>query len=61
MLNRAKTRAVALLAATFVAGIVIGAGVRTMWAGHAAASANRAHGPDRMLASLAAELHFTPL
>jgi hypothetical protein len=58
MLNRTKTWAVILLAATLVAGVVVGAGARAMWAGRAA---TRARGPDRMLASLTDELRLTPV
>lgn len=58
MLNRSRTWAAALLVATFFAGILVGAGIRTVWVSHTAAS--RSHGPDRMLASLTGELHLTP-
>jgi len=61
MLNRSTTWAVVLLAATFVAGIAVGAGGRALWVRHAAAAApERARGIDRMMADLNAELRLTP-
>lgn len=61
MLNRSTTWAVGLLAATFVAGIAVGAGGRALWVRHAAAAApERARGIDRMMGDLNEELRLTP-
>jgi hypothetical protein len=57
MLNPSKAWAVALLIATLVVGIVLGAGARAIWAGRAGRPP--APGPDRMLASLTDELRLT--
>jgi len=61
MLNRSTTWAVVLLAATFVAGIAVGAGGRALWVRHAAAAApERTRGIDRMMGDLNEELRLTP-
>ncbi len=60
MLTRPKTWALLLLAATFLAGAVVGSGLRALWARRAEAAATRTHGPDRMLAALTTELGLTP-
>src|SRR5881296_1882427 len=61
MLNRSTTWAVALLVATFAAGIAVGAGGRALWVRHAAAAAPvRPRGVDQMMAELDDELHLTP-
>jgi hypothetical protein len=61
MLNRSTTWAVMLLAATFVAGIAVGAGGRALWVRHAAAAApERARGIDLMMGDLNEELRLTP-
>ncbi|HEX4601571.1 MAG TPA: hypothetical protein VH116_09305 [Gemmatimonadales bacterium] len=59
MLNRSKTWAVVLLVATFITGLVVGASVRSIWA-RGAEQSSRSRGPERMLASLTAELRLTP-
>ncbi len=59
MLNRSTKWAVALLVATLVAGIVVGASARALWVRRAEVSASRRRGPDRMLASLTQELHLS--
>jgi hypothetical protein len=59
MLNRSKTWAVVLLVATFVTGLVVGASVRAIWA-RGADPSSHSRGPERMLASLTAELRLTP-
>ena len=62
MLNSSKTRAVALLAATFAAGAAIGAGGRALWVRYAsAASPDRPRGIDRMMGELDDELRLTPI
>ena len=61
MLNRSTTWAVALLVATFAAGIAAGAGGRALWVRRAAAAApERARGIDRMMGELNHELQLTP-
>jgi hypothetical protein len=61
MPNPSKTRALILLAATFVAGVAVGTGVRAVWAHYAADRRSaRPHGLDRMMADLNEELHLTP-
>lgn len=61
MLNRSTTWAVVLLAATFAAGIAVGAGGRALWVRRAAAAApERARGIDRMMGELNDELRLTP-
>jgi hypothetical protein len=61
MVNRSTTWAMALLAATFAAGIAVGAGGRALWVRRAAAAApERARGIDRMMGELNEELHLTP-
>ena len=61
MLNRSKAWAVALLATTFVAGIAVGTGVRTLWARYASAAATSSlRGLDRMMAELTDELRLSP-
>src|SRR6266700_5881747 len=60
MLNRSTTWAVALLAATFGAGVVIGVGGRAMWVRYAsAASPERAHGVERLMGELDHDLRLT--
>ncbi len=62
MLNRSKTWAVVLLAATFAAGAAVGAGGRALWVRYASAAApERPRGIDRMMSELDEELHLTPL
>jgi hypothetical protein len=62
MLNSSKTRAVALLAATFAAGAAVGAGGRALWVRYAsAASAERPRGIDRMMGELDDEMRLTPV
>jgi hypothetical protein len=62
MPNASKTRALTLLAATFLAGVAVGAGVRVVWAHYGAdRRAERPHGLDRMMADLNEELHLTPV
>jgi Spy/CpxP family protein refolding chaperone len=61
MLNRSTTWAVVLLAATFAAGIAVGAGGRALWVRHAAAAApERSRGIDRLMGELNQELQLTP-
>ena len=61
MLNRSTTWAVVLLAATFAAGIAVGAGGRARWVRRAAAAApERPRGIDRMMGELNEELRLTP-
>lgn len=61
MLNRSKTWAVVLLAATFAAGAAVGAGGRALWVRYASAAAlERPRGIDRMMSELDEELHLTP-
>lgn len=61
MLNRSTTWAAVLLAATFAAGIAVGAGGRALWVRYAAAAApERAHGIDHMMGELDDELRLTP-
>jgi hypothetical protein len=62
MPNASKTRALTLLAATFVAGVAVGTGVRAVWAHYGAARHSEGRpGLDRMMASLNDELHLTPV
>ena len=62
MLNRSRTWAVMLLAATFAAGAAVGAGGRALWVRYAAAVApERPRGIDRMMSDLDDELHLTPV
>jgi len=62
MLNRSTTWAVALLAATFVAGLAVGIGSRALWVRYASAAApERAHGVERLMGELNGELRLTPL
>jgi len=61
MLNRSITRAVALLAATFGAGVAVGVGGRALWVRYASAAApERVHGVERLMAELNGELRLTP-
>jgi hypothetical protein len=61
MLNRSTIWAVVFLAATFAAGIAVGAGGRALWVRHATAAAReRARGIDRMMTELNEELRLTP-
>src|SRR5213082_168249 len=61
MLNRSTTWAVALLAATFVAGLAVGIGSRALWVRYASAAApERAHGVERLMGELNGELRLTP-
>jgi hypothetical protein len=61
MLNRSTTWAALLLAATFLAGVVVGVGGRALWVRYAAAAApDRAHGIDRFMRELDGELRLTP-
>jgi Spy/CpxP family protein refolding chaperone len=61
MLNRSTIWAVVFLAATFAAGIAVGAGGRALWVRHAAAAApERPRGIDRMMSELNEELRLTP-
>lgn len=61
MLSRSTTQAAVLLAATFAAGIAVGAGGRALWVRRAAAAApERAHGIDRLMGELDGELRLTP-
>src|SRR5712692_9733103 len=61
MPNSSKTRALTLLAATFLAGVAVGTGVRAVWAHYGAdRRSERPHGLDRMVAELNEELHLTP-
>jgi hypothetical protein len=62
MLNRSKTWAVVLLAATFAAGAAVGAGGRALWVRYASAAApERPRGIDRMMGELDQELRLTPV
>ncbi|HYL21219.1 MAG TPA: hypothetical protein VEU74_05635 [Gemmatimonadales bacterium] len=62
MLNRSKTWAVVLLAATFAAGAAVGAGGRALWVRYASAAApERPRGIDRMMSELDDELRLTPI
>ena len=61
MLSRSKAWAAALLAATFAAGVVVGAGAYTAWAHRGPDDAGRSRGVDRMVANLTAELRLTPV
>lgn len=61
MLNRSTTWAVALLAATFAAGLVVGVGGRALWVRYASAAApERAHGVERLMHELNGQLRLTP-
>ena len=61
MLNRSTTWAVALLAATFGAGVAVGVGGRAMWVRYASAAApERAHGVERLMAELDRDLRLAP-
>ena len=60
MLNRSTTWAVVLLAATFVAGIAVGAGGRALWVRRASAAApERGRGIDHLMGELNHELRLT--
>ena len=62
MLNRSTTWAVALLAATFGAGVAVGVGGRAMWVRYASAAApERAHGVERLMGELDRDLRLTPV
>jgi len=62
MLNRSTTWAVALLAATFGAGVVVGVGSRALWVRYASAAApERARGVERLMGELNGELRLTPV
>ena len=62
MPNPSKARALTLLAATFLAGVAVGAGVPIVWAHYGAdRRSERPHGLERMMADLDAELHLTPV
>jgi hypothetical protein len=62
MPNPSKTRALTLLAATFLAGIAVGAGVPVVWAHYGAdRRSERPHGFERMMGELDQELHLTPV
>ncbi len=62
MLNRSTTWAVAFLAATFAAGLAVGAGGRALWVRYASAAApERARGLDRLMDELNAELRLGPV
>ena len=61
MPNRSTVWAAVFLAATFAAGIAVGAGARALWVRRAAAaSPDRAHGIDHMMSELNEELKLTP-
>src|SRR5436309_2508930 len=61
MLNRSTTWAVVFLAATFAAGIAVGAGGRALWVRYASAAApERGRGLDRMMEELNNELSLSP-
>ncbi len=61
MLNRSTTWAVVFLAATFAAGIAVGAGGRALWVRYASAAApERGRGLDRMMEELNDELSLSP-
>ena len=61
MPNSSKNRALTLLAATFLAGVAVGTGVRAVWAHYGAdRRSERPHGLDRMVAELNEELQLTP-
>jgi hypothetical protein len=62
MLNRSKTWALVLLAATFAAGAAVGAGGRALWVRYASAAApERPRGIDRMMSELTEELRLSPV
>src|SRR2546430_17024616 len=62
MLNRSTSWAVALLAATFGAGVAVGVGGRALWVRYASAAApERAHGVERLMGELKGELRLPPL
>jgi len=53
---------VALLAATFGAGVVVGVGSRALWVRYASAAApERARGVERLMGELNGELRLTPV
>src|SRR3989442_15626854 len=59
MLNRSTAWAVALLVATFAAGLAVGAGGGALWVRYASAAApERARGLDRLMDELNAELRL---
>src|SRR2546423_13266094 len=61
MLNRSTSWAVALLAATFGAGVAVGVGGRALWGRYASAAApERAHGVERLMGEPNGELRLTP-
>src|SRR5437867_446426 len=61
MLNRSTAWAVVFLAATFAAGIAVGAGGRALWVRYASAAApERGRGLDRMMEELNDELSLGP-
>jgi hypothetical protein len=60
MPNPSKTRALTLLAATFLAGVAVGTGVPAVRARYGAdRRAERPHGLERMMGELDEELHLT--
>jgi hypothetical protein len=59
MLNRSKTWAIALLVATFVVGVVVGAGSRGVWARYAHAAGLDKSRIDHMKADLDRDLGLT--
>jgi len=62
MLNRSTTWAVALLAATFAAGVAVGVGSRALWIRYASAAApGRGRGVDRLMSELDRDLRLTPV
>jgi hypothetical protein len=62
MPNPSKTRALVLLAATFLAGVAVGTGVPAVWAHYSGARrAERPHGLERMMGELDAELRLAPV
>ncbi len=61
MLDRSKTWAAILLAATFVAGVAVGVGGRALWVRAAYGGApERGRGVDRLMTDLERELALTP-
>lgn len=62
MPNPSKTRALTLLAATFLAGVAVGTGVPAVWAHYGPdRRAEHPRGPDRMMAELDKELRLRPV
>ena len=60
MLNRSTAWAVALLAATFGAGVAVGVGGRALWVRYASAAApERARGVERLMGELNHDLRLT--